>query len=54
MKYVFLIFMSTNIAILLFQIVHGASVPSLAFTLLCAWACWYGYKNKLQAEQWKD
>ena len=54
MKYVFLIFASINVALLFFEMVNGASVFSLAFTLFCAWACWFGYKNKLEEEQWKD
>lgn len=50
MKYVYLFFVSVNVAILLIQIVHGASVPHLAFHLFCAWGCWFGYKSKLESE----
>ena len=54
MKYLLLLFMCINIAILLVLITHGASILSLAFTLLCVFACGYGYKNKIEEEQWKN
>ena len=48
MKYLLLLCMCVNIAILLVLISHGSSVLSLAFTLFCVFACGYGYKNKLE------
>ena len=54
MKYLLLLFMCINIAILFALITHGASILSLAFTLFCVFACGLGYKNKIMEEQWKD
>jgi|10_taG_2_1085330.scaffolds.fasta_scaffold00529_18 hypothetical protein len=54
MKYLLLLCMCINIAILFVLMTHGASVLSLAFTLLCVFACGIGYKNKATEERWKD
>ena len=54
MKYLLLLFMCINIAILFLLMVYGSSVFSLAFTLFCVFACGYGYKSKIEEEQWKN
>jgi len=46
MKYLLLLLMCINIAILFILIIYGASVFSLAFTLFCAFACGHAYKIK--------
>ena len=46
MKNLYLFGVILNAAVLMSNIIHGASVFVLAFNLLCAFACWYAYANR--------